>query len=357
MTLGNSGGPDAASTGRNSTSGLYFSSLSSSSLPSLGVNRMQPSWRRSIAELAAESQSLIGKHPSQIPPQPSTEAQLLLGTRTDFSVLGPTGTIGPRRDGGKSSNGLKSALSIEGGIEQTLRNHRDEILTKVVTKERKETRKRLNAAVNKQLEEDWEMERAWWKNELTGNRNLVDRTNTFGWKRTVTGIASSNGSRSLTGNLLVADYGTTSLVGLNGTAATSIDGCNPRAIQEHLTIVRQMQPPMDPLQAIAAFEKVALSAQANAGYQTAWQFMTCMLPKMSNPVEAALGSLVQLSRQYQTIIRNRVRIAQLNGNDASTSIRYGNGMAATIASYVQLTSGSSSGFWEIVYYCRWFVAI
>jgi hypothetical protein len=352
MTLGNTDGADGASTGRNNVRGLDFVSLSSSSLPSLGVNRLQPSWKRSVVELAAESQSLIGKHPSQIPPHPSTEAQLLLGTRTDFSLLGPSSTIGVRRDAGKSSSELKSALSIEGGIEVMMRNHRDEILTKIVTRERKETRKRLDAAVNKQLEDDWEMERAWWKNELSGNRNLVDRTNTFGWQSSGTGIVTSNRSSSLTGNLLVSDYSTASVVGLNGAAMIASDGYNPRGIQEHFTIVKQMQPPLDPLQATASFEKVAFSDPASAGYQIAWQFMTCMLPKMPNPVAAALGSLVQLSRQYQTIIRSRVKMAHLNGQDASTLIHYGNRMAATIASYVKLASGSGSNFWEIVYYCR-----
>jgi hypothetical protein len=359
MNLDNTGGAVTASTGRSNIGGLdnNFGSRALGSLPSLGVNRLQPSWKRSVAELAAANQSLVGSHPSQIPPQPSSEAQLLLGSRTDFSFLGATGTRGAKREAGISSTGLKSALSIEGGIESVLRSHRDAILANVLKKEREETQKRLNAAVDKQLEEDWEKERTWWKNELVGNRNLVDGTNKFGWKGTGTGIATSNRSGIMTENLLVADYGTASVVGSNGAGTIANDGFHPRGILEHFTIVKQMEPSFDPLRAIAKFEKVAYLEQANGGYQTAWQFLACMLPNMQNPIAGALGSLVHLSRQYQTIISNRVKIANLSGQDASTSIHYGNGIAGTIASYVKLISGSNSGFWEIVYYCKWFVHV
>jgi hypothetical protein len=368
MTVGNIGiaydAASASAVGGEGEGGGGFPSLASGSLPSLGVNPLQPSWKRSVTELAAANQSLIGKHPSQLPPQASGEAQLLLGSRTDFSTLGSTVTGtggGAKSNAGSAPSGWRAALYLEGGIEAMLRDHRDRVLTDVLKREREETQKRLDEALDRHLEEDWETERTWWKKELVGNRNLVDETNTFGWNGSVAGASTSTpagrGSRSLTENLFVADYGTASTIGSNRAVRIANGGLDPRVIQEHLTIVRQIETPFDPLPTIAKFEKVALSDQGNGGYRTAWQMLASMLPNMQNPISGALGSMVHLCRQYRTIISNRVETATLNGQDVSTSIRYDNGLAGTIASYVKLASGSNASVWEIVYYCKLLIRV
>lgn len=374
MTLGFTGTAAAAhsaaaaasSSSSNSRSGGLdggFASLASESLPSLGITPSRPLWKRSVTELAAANQSLVGRNPSQLPPQPTSDAQLLLGRRTDFSSLGAMGaaaaaTARGGKAGKASSSGLKSALAMGGGIEAMLRSHRDGILVGVLKKEREETQRRLNEAVDRQLAEDWEIERTWWKQELVGNRNLADATNVLGWKGAAgTGAAAATSAgrgRSRTENLLVADYGTDTTIGSDRAGRITSGACDPRVIQDHLTIVKQIEPSSDPMWAVAKFEKVAFLDQANGGYQVSWQLLGCMLPNMQNPISGALGSMVHLCRQYQNIISNRVKSASLNGQDVSTSIRYGSRMAETVAAYVKLVSGSTPGLWEIVYYCKCF---
>ena len=68
--------------------------LASGTLPTLGGDPLQPSWNRSLAELLAANQALVGTTGAA---QPTAAAQLLLGsTRTDFgSLVAPKVTSTP----------------------------------------------------------------------------------------------------------------------------------------------------------------------------------------------------------------------------------------------------------------------
>ena len=140
-------------------------------------------------------------------------------------------------------------------------------------------------------------------------------------------------------------------------------GCDPKAMQEHLAIVKEIQPTSDPLQIITGFEKLACTETFGGGYKNAWMLLGCMLPNMQTPISGAQGSQSHFCRQYQTIINNHVKSASLSGQDISTSVYYGNGngsnnnssMAETIAAYVKLISGSNASVWEILYYCTYYM--
>ncbi len=350
-----------------------FSGLASSSLPSLGGDSLaRPTWKRSLQELAASNMALMNNNnnannpgalsSSHLAAPPTAAAQILLGSRTDFgSLLNKSSTkkttTGKLSNQASSISGSASRYSFDamsgGGIEAVVRRHRDGMLERILKEQREQTQRLLDKAVERQVEDDWKEERNWWRKELVGDRNLVDATNhipssgndrTAGIKQRLVGSTKNPTTRGL----LVADY--------TGGANNSLfaTGCDPKAMQEHLAVVKQIQPTSDPLQAIASFEQLACTETFGGGYKNAWMILSSMIPRMRSPIGAAQGAQSHFCKQYQTIINNHVKSASLSGQDGSTLVHYGgNGMASTIASYVKLISGSNASVWETLYYCEY----
>ena len=362
-----------------------FSGLASSALPSLGGESLaRPTWKRSLQELAASNMALMNNNSSTSNMAPPTAAaQILLGSRTDFGSLlanksskKTTQTRSEASSNPTTSNRFSFDAMSGGGIEAVVRKHRDGMLERILKDQREQTQTLLDAAVEQQVQDDWEEERKWWRTELVGDRNLVDATNpgipssssgylnastssssTSGGikQRLLLGQGSSTSGNPTTKGLLTADYSGTSSQ-KNSLYAT---GCDPKAMQEHLAIVKDIQPNSDPLQVIASFEQLANVETFGGGYKNAWMILSSMLPKLQSPIGAAQGALSHFCKQYQTIITNRVKSASLSGQDISTPVHYGasSSMASTIASYVKLISGSNASVWEILYYCECLLSI
>ena len=362
-----------------------FSGLASSALPSLGGESLaRPTWKRSLQELAASNMALMNNNTSTSNMAPPTAAaQILLGSRTDFGSLlanksskKTTQTRSEASSNPTTSNRFSFDAMSGGGIEAVVRKHRDGMLERILKDQREQTQTLLDAAVEQQVQDDWEEERKWWRTELVGDRNLVDATNpgipssssgylnastssssTSGGikQRLLLGQGSSTSGNPTTKGLLTADYSGTSSQ-KNSLYAT---GCDPKAMQEHLAIVKDIQPNSDPLQVIASFEQLANVETFGGGYKNAWMILSSMLPKLQSPIGAAQGALSHFCKQYQTIITNRVKSASLSGQDISTPVHYGasSSMASTIASYVKLISGSNASVWEILYYCECLLSI
>ena len=361
--------------GNPSAQSSSFSGLASSALPSLGGDSIaRPTWKRSLQELAASNMALMNNNAntslntgasssSHMAAPPTAAAQILLGSRTDFgSLLNKSSKKKTTIDKQANSHAdPTSRFSFDamsgGGIEAVVRRHRDGMLERILKDQREQTQRLLDKAVERQVEDDWKEERSWWRKELVGDRNLVDATN----HASVSGNERSAGikQRLLVGpgatktpttrGLLVADY----TGGANQQNSIYATGCDPKAMQEHLAVVKQIQPTSDPLQAIAGFEQLASTETFGGGYKNAWMILASMIPRMQSPIGAAQGAQSHFCKQYQTIIHNHVKSASLSGQDGSTSVHYGgSGMASTIASYVKLISGSNASVWETLYYCK-----
>jgi hypothetical protein len=390
-----------------------FSGLASSALPSLGGDPLtRPTWKRSLQELAASNIALMsnagnattngngngntngngngngsgsgiaanGGSSSHIIAPPTAAAQILLGSRTDFgSLLTKSNNNNKSRNknnqlpnqssafsdpSGSSSRFSFDAMGGGGGIEAVVRRHRDGMLERILKDQREQTQRLLDKAVERQVEDDWKEERSWWRKELVGDRNLVDATNKDSSNNYNPANSSSSSSRNETAGikqrligsgsnpaqgLLVADYSG----GANKKNTMYATGCDPKAMQEHLAIVKQIQPASDPLQIVAGFEQLACTETFGGGYKNAWMILGSMLPRMQSPIGAAQGAQSHFCKQYQTIIHNHVKSASLSGQDISTPVNYGgsSSMATMIASYVKLISGSNASVWEILYYC------
>ena len=364
-----------------------FGGLASSALPSLGGDPLaRPTWKRSLQELAASNIALMGNGSSgggaangsnsssssnhSMAAPPTAAAQMLLGSRTDFgSLLSKSSIESSKRKkntdriqnkGPNASSRFSYDSMSGGGIEAVVRRHRDGMLERILKDEREQTQRLLDKAVERQVEDDWKEERMWWRKELVGDRNIVDATNkdasngyslgsasvSAGIKQRLVGNGASNNPSQ---GLLVADY--SGRTGIKNSMYAS--GCDPKAMQEHLAVVKQIQPTSDPLRIIAGFEQLACTEAFGGGYKNAWMILGCMLPNMQSPISGARGAQAHFCRQYQTIINNHIKSATLKGQDISTPVNYGgtSSMASIIASYVKLVSGSNASVWEILYYC------
>ena len=346
------------------------------SLPNLGGDPLtRPTWKRSLQELAASNIALMGNNSNNgsglhhatsavvavaSNVTSTSAAQMLLGSRTDFGSLissnnstttttnRGTYTSGKFNQNQNQENDNAARFSYDamngGGIEEVVRRHRDGMLERILKDQRGETQRLLDKAVERQIEEDWEEQRTWWRKELVGDRNLVDATNINthnigGQVRDLRFDGESNFSTPRERGLLITEFGDGNR---NTSGSPFATGCDPKAMKDHLEIVKKTQETSDLKQAIADFERLARGS--SNGYHNAWLLLGCMIPSMQNPIKGAQGALSHFCRQYQRIINNHVKSASLSGQDISTSINYGgcSAMAEMIASYVKLTSGSNA---------------
>jgi hypothetical protein len=302
-----------------------FQELASGSLSTLGADPLQPSWSRSLQELMAANQALIGGNHQQ----PTAAAQLLLGDRSDFGTLAASLEV-PEQP----------KTEAFASVEETCRKHRDGIIERILKKEREQTQSTLEKALERQLEEDWGREREWWMKEIVGSRNLVDASNSLVLRQATPQLGSNLQALPGPSHSFLADAYTTSSHPLD-----------LRMVKDHLELVKSLSPlSMDLSEVFSKFQK--LSATGSNGYSTAWQLLASIVPNLSSPINGALGSLIHFCRQYQTVITNRVASASLAGQDLSTARGYGTGMAGTVAAYVKLEFGSNASIWHILYFCK-----
>ncbi len=295
--------------------------LASGSLPSLGGDPLQPSWSRSLAELLAANQALIGTSGA---PQPTAAAQVLLGsTRTDFgSLVIPKPTTG------------STPTATFASVEERCRRHRDGIMERILQNERERCHRAFEKATERRQQDDWTKEREWWMKEIVGTRNLVDAKS------------------ALKGTSVLMLTGPTSSNLLPGFASPTMALLNSRMAQDHKSIIQSM--PKGSLELVTKLEVAA--SDSNPGYTTAWQLLGCMLPHLSSPIGGALGSLIHFCKQYQAFIKNRVASASLAGQDIATRLNFGSGMAGTIAAFCKLEKGSAASVWCNVYYCKFTIS-
>jgi hypothetical protein len=272
----------------------------------------------------AANQALIGGNPQQ----PTAAAKFLLGDKTDFGTL-------------VSSLEKPKPRKTEtfAGVVENCRKHRDGIIERILKKEREQTQRFLEKTAERQREEDWAREREWWMEEIVGTRNFVDPSNKLVLRQPQQNLQALPGpSHSL-------------LPDARFDAGHCLD---TRLVQDHLGLVKSLASVSDLEKIVSDFHR--LSSPMSNGYATAWQLLGCMAPRMSSPINGALGSLVHFCRQYQTIIKDRVNSASLAGQDLSTAQNYGNGVAGRIAAYVKLEFGSNATTWHILYFCEYISA-
>jgi hypothetical protein len=302
-----------------------FDELASGSLPTLGGNPLKPSWSRSLQELIATNQALIGGNPQQ----PTAAAQVLLGDRTDF------GTLAASLEAPKQPK-----TEVFASVEETCRKHRDGTIERILQKERDQTQKTLEKALERQLEEDWGREREWWMKEIVGTRNLVDSANSLVIRQPEQRLGSNFQALPSPSHYLLADA-----------HSSRTHPLDPRLVKDHLDLVKSITPSSNLSEIFSKFQKHS-SSDSN-GYMTAWQLLSSMVPNLSSPINGALGSLIHFCRQYQTIVKNRVASASLAGQDVSTAQYYGISMGGTVAAYVKLEFGSNASIWHILYFCKY----
>ena len=303
--------------------------LATGSLPTLGGDPLQPSWSRSLQELMAANQSLIGSS-GPAPPQPTAAAQLLLGSdRTNLGSLAAAM---------ETAQPAVPKTRTFANVEETCRRHRDGIIERILKKERAHRQKFMQEAVERQLEEDWAKEREWWMKELKGSRNVADST------------ASLLPAPSQTPALPSVPSTATSTL-LPGYTSPSKMALDLRFANDHLQLLRATKDAADLKETIARLLHLAVS-EGNSGYKSAWQLVGSMIPNLTSPINGALGSLVHYCKQYQAFIKHRVSTARLSGQDLSTSQNFGSGMAGTIAAYVKFDYGSNADIWHILYFCK-----
>ena len=311
-----------------------FAALASSSLPSIGGNPLQPSWSRSLHELVASNEALLGTGGggnNGAQQRPTAAARFLLGDRTDF------GTLASTLEKPKTSSKTEASSFGAGGVVESCRKHRDGIIERILKRNRDETDRLLEKAAERQREEDWAKERAWWMEEIVGTRNFVDPSNKLVLRQSqeTTIHALAGPSHSLLPDARLA----------------SGQRLDPRIVQAHLELVKPLSNASDMERVISDFQRLAAS-HSNNGYTTAWQLLGCMIPRMSSPINGALGSLIHFCRQYQNVIKDRVNSASLAGQDLSTDPSYGHGIAGRIAAHVKLEFGSNATIWHILYFCK-----
>lgn len=291
--------------------------LASGTLPALGGDPLQPSWNRSLAELLAANQALVGTTGGA---QPTAAAQLLLGSnRTDFSSLVTQ----------KVTTGSTPAATAFATVEERCRQHRDGIIERILHRERERAQKDFEKAMERRREDDWAKEREWWMKEIVGTRNLIDAR------------------LSLTGPSTVMLPGTTSSNLLPGYPSHTTALLDVKMAQDHRNVLLSI--PDGPSNFAARMQAVA--SDSHPGYATAWKLVDTMLPHLSSPIEGALGSLIHFCKQYQSYVKNRVAAAGLAGQDVTTRLHFGSGMSRTVAAFCKLEKGSSASIWHIVYYC------
>jgi hypothetical protein len=318
-TTNTGGGFEPRSSAAQSMSSLHFSNSFSSGGTS-----------RSLSQLAAANIQYSNDMTANVGPS-NAGTPALLGNRPTFSGLS-------QQQQQPSSAQQQSNYADNGGIQESLDNHMDNILLRIVQMQQQQTKELLEERVQKRLKEDWDVSVQAWRNTLVGNRNFVDDTTE------ITMAAGGNKQHLMLTNGQSYGVGSQSLglLNANGTETTQM-------VMDHLQIVQNMGQSTNVLQLMDNFETIA----TNDGYSSAWQLLKALLPNMSSPVGGALGALDFLCCQYQRVVEDRVRSASLNGHDVAAPVQYQNARANSAAAFVKLTIGSTASVWDIIYYCKY----
>jgi hypothetical protein len=305
--------------------GDAFAHLASGSLPALGVGGAQSSWSRSLNELKAVNEAFLGGRPQQ----PTAGANSLLGDPPEFGRL--AASLKPPK-----VQETETSLSVE----QMLLQHRNGIMEGILQKERERTRRKSEALVARQLQEDWENEKACWLKETVGARTLGGSGNVI--------MPLQLESNSSSYPQLTAGPSQYRDVAMGGPSLSTLrDGL----VQEHLAIVKSISGSSSIPDLVSKLQKRQASSSAQEScYSDACQLLSCMIPRYTSAIDGALGALVHFCKQFQSLVTNRVRMASLAGQDVSTPQNYGSGMANTVAAYVKLEFGATASVWYVLYF-------
>ena len=360
----------ASNNNNNDTGG--FADLAAGSLPTLGggSDPLLPSWSRSLSELQAASQSLLvaGARSSA-----AGNAASLLGTdRTEFGRL--TSNLAAENshhhNGSRSTSSSSSHLLPEESfttVAQLLQKQQNDILENLLTSARESADRTSQELTEKQLQDDWEREKEWWMQDIVGTRTLGGASASGNNMLTNHGSDNNNNDNHSLPKALPAPYPTAAtprfLGGALSASTVASASLDPKTAQAHLQVLQKVatstttsssgpQAARDLLAKLQALTD-ASSIPEDSFYHTAWDFVGCLLERSGgSTMDHSMGVLVHLSRQFQSMIVQRVRAASLAGQDVSTLHNYGSGMVSTIAAHVQLEFGSSQqSIWHMLYFC------
>jgi hypothetical protein len=345
----------------NNDAGSGFADLASGSLPTLGGgDPLLPSWSRSLSELQVASQSLLGGG------RPSAgNAASLLGTdRSEFGrlastlVADTTTSTGTRSQANNFTSASHHQLPEESftTVAELLQKQQTDILENLLESARESARAKSQAYVDQQLKDDWEREKQWWIQDIVGTRTLGGASSS---------LALASSSNDMMPKALTAPYPTSTPRFLGDTTSSSRSSSSQldaKSVQAHFQVLQKVAATNNPSGVQAARDMLAkLQALTDASsvpedsfYHTALDFVACLLERNANgsPMDHSMGVLVHLSRQFQSMIVQRVRAASLAGQDVSTGGAYNSGMVSTIAAHVQLEFGAEKSIWHMLYFCK-----
>lgn len=306
-----------------------FAQLASGSLPVLGAESYQPtSWSRSLGELKAANESFLSGRPLQ----PSAGARTLLRDQTDYGRL--AGSLKPPKQP-KTEAGVS--------VEQMLRQHRDGIMERILTQCREHTRRKADELVEKQLQEDWEKEKAWWLRETVG------ATRVGGSGNAILALEAEQRETSHQ-HAMLSGPSPCRMVNTGGIFSPSLDGS---LVQGHLEVVKSLKAHSTIQDMMQKFQKIpTLGSAQESCYSDALQLMSEMLSRYNRPIDGTIGALIHFCKQFQNLITNRVRVASLARQDVSTPHNFASGLVNTVAAYVKLEFAATDAIWHILYFCK-----
>lgn len=359
--------------------------LASSGLPSLGGSYDNHTWKRSMGELQASSDSLwthnsnsttnntrstnsnpSGAYGSPMPPANYATSTPLLAAKR-LPDLGRTAT----QSNDNANASMQSTQQAETDFlqwEEANRREEVDILSRMVQTAEATTRRRSQDLFEKKMEEDWEKTLDLWTKEVVGSRTLGGSAleqNGNGNGRSNNG-GFDNSANSTNTPLITSGFQdpVASVVLMGGMVDRRVD---PASVRSHSNVVQQLKQKttMTDHRASLADLNVATNeirlladlfdSPGSSAYSSALQIVAGILSRPNaSPLEVALATLGFYSRQFESHIFDKVRSAGTDGQAGTGSTAtYNNANATTVATYVSIELGSTgeASFWACLFYC------
>jgi Nup93/Nic96 len=211
-------------------------------------------------------------------------------------------------------------------LDDVIRRYDHNLSASMMQQWRDETRQQTASAVDHQLRQCWEKERASFTKEMAKNQSV----------KKPQGYLGSSPFRSNSSTALATDIKP-----------------DPSFIVEHYKVVERMS-----RQNISAtvdqFMQIAMDASYQSkipmmtAYKSAWQLVANLVTVRNSPVDQAKAILSHLCQQFLVSVTNRVRSASLSGQNTNSS--YLNDITALCDVFTRLTMGNSNP-WAVCFYC------
>ena len=213
-------------------------------------------------------------------------------------------------------------------LENMIRRHEHKLFSSMIQRCKEETRQRTTRAIDDQLQQQWDKERAAFTKSARGE---VSGKKIQDW-------SSPSPFRSTS---------------INDSLASAANP-DPSYMFEHWKIVEQMSR-LSVVDTVEQFSRLASNASRQnksttsmIAYDSAWQLIANLISVCNSPVDQAKATLSHFCRQFQVNVINRVRQASLVGQN--TDSMYRNDVTAKCEVFSRLTVGTADP-WAVCFYC------